>query len=225
MERGSAEGPTVADLGNSMRTDRSSIVKGRTQTIWARASESPLLGRKATSGDGAYASRTSVAGALAELAVLASAPVDRRMHHTLVPMTLTSNARCYAWQGVTSGLRDLFTAFDTFQGAVAARQASTRVLNTIGNGVVNLIKDGAFVRPTGGHDATPCGAASDRRGDAEASDALVLIPEPTLCLSLARLPNPKRTLSTCSSGVESREQRPWCRSARRHRRRRFTLRP
>lgn len=64
---------------------------------------------------------------------------------------LAVDASRHAGQSLAAAQRDRLAAFDAVCGAATLRQPRTRALHTIGDGVVNLIENGALVRPAGGH--------------------------------------------------------------------------
>jgi hypothetical protein len=105
---------------------------------------------------------------LLELAVLASAPIDRGVDHLLIPGGLTGDAGGDARQGLAPAQWDFVSALDTLQRAFALREASASAPNAIGDGVLDLIEDSAFVRPARRHIVrnSLCLRQSDRAGSA-----------------------------------------------------------
>jgi hypothetical protein len=93
----------------------------------------------------------SEAVGLPELTVLAAAPVEQGVGHLAVASGLTRDAGGDAREGLAAGFRDRVAALDAVGRTLALREACARAIYAVGDGVVNLIEDGAFVRPTRRH--------------------------------------------------------------------------
>src|ERR1700748_3746359 len=76
-------------------------------------------------------------GDLLQLAVFAAAAIEHRVDDALVTARLAGDAGGDTWKGLAALLRNLIAAFDAVEHARPLRQSGARVLNTIGDGVVD----------------------------------------------------------------------------------------
>src|SRR6202012_3839927 len=90
-------------------------------------------------------------GDLLQLAVFAAAPIDHLVDNASVATGLACDAGGDTGQGVASLLGNFFAAFDAFRGGGALGKSRAGVLHAIGDGVVNLVQDRAFMRPACRH--------------------------------------------------------------------------
>lgn len=97
------------------------------------------------------ADTTSASTGLLELAILAAAPVDRRVHYVAIPTGLTRDAGRDARQRFAAARRNLLSTLDTFQRAFPMWKAGPSALDAIGDRVVDLIQNRAFSGPTCRH--------------------------------------------------------------------------
>src|ERR1700733_13456002 len=88
---------------------------------------------------------------LLELAVFAATPIDHRVDDAGVASGLAGDAGVDAGQGVSPPLGYLVTALDAVRGRGALGKSRPGVLHAIGDRVVNLIQDRAFMRPACRH--------------------------------------------------------------------------
>jgi hypothetical protein len=101
-------------------------------------------------------------GRLAQLAVLAAAPVEAGASPVGIASRLAGNAGSCAGQGAAPRLGDFFTAFRAISGSFARRHIGPRALDRVSDRIVNLILYRTISRPTACHRKLPILPADEK---------------------------------------------------------------